>query len=345
MSKPTTPLDSELAKIFGNNTRIFRAMRELFKQAGDLSPIAIEDALLSAGSAGTAANQALDVIERLTQAVELLALMPRDIDNIRDDDLTPRQEFIIPDTLADLAPVADQVGTDNSTDVTLAGSPNYITILDQVITRNLINLVSHVTGILPLTKGGTGSSTLTAAEVAQIENINTRTISNLQWGFLGNMNQNVTTTSNVSFGVITASGSVTGDNFINATTDDMSIGAIAGRNRIQASSTVINMNNAANQVIMSWLIDRTAIRPGGNNITDLGTDALKFKNLKLSGIISTTNTTDSTSTTTGAGQIAGGLGVVKNLHVGGETFLNLPTISTGTSGSLWNDSGTVKVVP
>lgn len=29
----------------------------------------------------------------------------------------------------------------------------------------------------------------------------------------------------------------------------------------------------------------------------------------------------------------------------GETFLNLPTAATGTSGSLWNDLGTVKVVP
>ena len=30
---------------------------------------------------------------------------------------------------------------------------------------------------------------------------------------------------------------------------------------------------------------------------------------------------------------------------GNEVFLNLPTVNTGTSGSLWSDSGTVKVVP
>jgi len=185
MSKPTTPLDSELAKIFGNNTRIFRAMRELFKQAGDLSPVAIEEALITGGNAGTAANQALDVVERLTQAVELLALMPRDIDNVEDDDLTPRQEVVIPATLADLSPPNDPIGTDNSTDVTLAGTPNYITIIGQVITRALINLASHVTGVLGLSNGGTGSSTLTAVEVAQIENINSVTITNTQWGFVG----------------------------------------------------------------------------------------------------------------------------------------------------------------
>ena len=32
------------------------------------------------------------------------------------------------------------------------------------------------------------------------------------------------------------------------------------------------------------------------------------------------------------------------LTADGETFLNLPTVSTGTVGSLWNDGGTVKVV-
>lgn len=82
----------------------------------------------------------------------------------------------------------DQAGTDNSTDVTLAGSLDYITISGQVITRNTvdisddtnlvagtgatltgdslsvdlgtsIDLTSEVTGDLPVAEGGTGSST------------------------------------------------------------------------------------------------------------------------------------------------------------------------------------------
>jgi len=55
----------------------------------------------------------------------------------------------------------DPAGTDNSTDVTLGGSPNYLTIAGQVITRSLINLANHVTGILPVANGGTGESSLT----------------------------------------------------------------------------------------------------------------------------------------------------------------------------------------
>lgn len=60
----------------------------------------------------------------------------------------------------------DAAGTDNSTDVTLGGSPDYITIAGQVITRALINLASHVTGVLPIANGGTGGATASAARTA-----------------------------------------------------------------------------------------------------------------------------------------------------------------------------------
>jgi len=57
----------------------------------------------------------------------------------------------------------DAAGTDNSTNVTLAGTPDYITISGQTITRNLINLTTDVTGDLPIAEGGTGASTAEAA--------------------------------------------------------------------------------------------------------------------------------------------------------------------------------------
>ncbi len=43
----------------------------------------------------------------------------------------------------------DPAGTDNSTNVTLAGTPDYITISGQEITRNQIDLTADVTGLLP----------------------------------------------------------------------------------------------------------------------------------------------------------------------------------------------------
>ena len=57
----------------------------------------------------------------------------------------------------------DPAGTDNSTNVSLAGTPDYITIdaATQVITRNQIDLASDVTGTLPATNGGTGLTSIT----------------------------------------------------------------------------------------------------------------------------------------------------------------------------------------
>lgn len=51
----------------------------------------------------------------------------------------------------------------NSGDVTLAGTPDYITISGQVITRGAIDLATDVTGALPIANGGTGQTSQTAA--------------------------------------------------------------------------------------------------------------------------------------------------------------------------------------
>ena len=52
----------------------------------------------------------------------------------------------------------DQAGTDNSTNVTLAGTPDYLTISGQQITRGLIDLTTDVTGVLPTANGGLGGT-------------------------------------------------------------------------------------------------------------------------------------------------------------------------------------------
>ena len=57
----------------------------------------------------------------------------------------------------------DPAGTDNSTNVSLTGTPDYITIdaATQVITRNQVDLAADVTGTLPATNGGTGLASIT----------------------------------------------------------------------------------------------------------------------------------------------------------------------------------------
>lgn len=123
----------------------------------------------------------------------------------------------------------DPAGTDNSTDVTLAGTLDYITIAGQVITRNAIDLTTDVTGAAPVANGGTGATTaanarinlglaigsdvqawdadldtyaanpLTAAELTQLQNIGTEAISAAEWAFLAAMDQGVATTDSVNF--------------------------------------------------------------------------------------------------------------------------------------------------
>ena len=56
----------------------------------------------------------------------------------------------------------DAAGTDNSTNVTLAGTPDYITISGQEITRNAVDLAADITGTLPVANGGTGLTSIAA---------------------------------------------------------------------------------------------------------------------------------------------------------------------------------------
>ncbi len=57
----------------------------------------------------------------------------------------------------------DSAGTDNSTNVTLAGANNYLTLVGQEITAEQVPLTTQVSGVLPIANGGTNSSTATGA--------------------------------------------------------------------------------------------------------------------------------------------------------------------------------------
>jgi uncharacterized Zn-binding protein involved in type VI secretion len=59
-----------------------------------------------------------------------------------------------------------------------------------------------------------GLSALTTAEVDQLENINTTTISGTQWGYLGNSNQGIATSDSVQFADITVDNTVINDSNI-----------------------------------------------------------------------------------------------------------------------------------
>lgn len=79
------------------------------------------------------------------------------------------------DTLANLTSIQGQTVTvsgttdisgTNTGDVSLAGTPDYITISGQTITRNAVDLAADVTGTLPVANGGTGATSLSGAGIA-----------------------------------------------------------------------------------------------------------------------------------------------------------------------------------
>ena len=51
----------------------------------------------------------------------------------------------------------DAAGTDNSTDVTIAGTPDYVTLSGQVLTRGLVDVTTDITGIVPIANLATGT--------------------------------------------------------------------------------------------------------------------------------------------------------------------------------------------
>lgn len=95
-------------------------------------------------------------------------------------------------------------------------------------TANSVKQVADALDTLDTAVGGVGS--LTAAEITQLEAINSVTITNTQWGYLGSMNQAVATSDSVNFnGGITSTGTISGS-VVNAAT---------------ANVTTLNVNGSA----------------------------------------------------------------------------------------------------
>jgi hypothetical protein len=134
----TPTFDLNAATTIGNNAII---------DSSDIgsSVQAFDAGLLSIAGLATLADKMIYTTASDTYAVTSLTAFARTIlDDI--DAVTVRTTLDV-----------DASGTDNSTDVTLAGTPDYITILGQVITRGLIDLTTDITGISGSANGGTGN--------------------------------------------------------------------------------------------------------------------------------------------------------------------------------------------
>ncbi len=175
----------------------------------------------------------------------------------------------------------DAAGTDNSTDVTLGGSYDYITISGQTITRNQIDLTTDVTGVLPSANLDSDTAHLSG----------TQTFSGAKT-FTGDSKF----TGQSQFQIM-------GDN--NAIFLSSSIESSAYNPANDDGYLYIGGYQSGNSSDLGLVFDY--------NDTKLNVKGLE---IVTSNTIDMNGTTQSTSKTTGTLQVAGGVGIAKTLNVG-----------------------------
>lgn len=166
----------------------------------------------------------------------------------------------------------DPAGTDNSTNVSLAGTPDYITInaATQVITRNQIDLAADVTGTLPATNGGTGLTSITT-----LLNQNTTAtdvgLSNVENTALSSWvgSSSITTLGNIStLGTVSAGtwqGAAIADSYI--ASESTWNGKIANVSEDTTPQLGGNLDVGANEVNTSTTNGNIVIAPDGTGAT------------------------------------------------------------------------------
>jgi hypothetical protein len=160
----------------------------------------------------------------------------------------------------------DPAGTDNSTNVSLTGTPDYITInaATQVITRNQIDLAADVTGTLPATNGGTGLTSITTllnenttATDVGLSNVENTALST--WAGTAN----VTTLGTIATG--TWQGTAIADSYI--ASESTWNGKIANVSEDTTPQLGGNLDVGANEVNTSTTNGNIVIAPNGTGAT------------------------------------------------------------------------------
>jgi hypothetical protein len=98
----------------------------------------------------------------------------------------------------------------------------------------------------------------------------------------------------------------------------------------------VGVTDPVHTIVEAWTYDGDIVYMRSlGNFTSFGALVAQFGNVSLTGVLASTNATESTTTTTGAVKIAGGVGIVKNANIGGNLAVTGATDSTTiTSGAV-----------
>ena len=218
----------------------------------------------------------------------------------------------------------DASGTDNSTDVTLAGSYDYITISGQVITRNQVDASTDISNLTTtnVSEGSNKYASTTNVKSALNANLGTLTIgdSNDEITIPGNLTVTGTTTTNNVETVSTSNGVI----FEGNVADENEVTLLAGT--VTADRT-ITLPDATGTVALTSDIptNNNELTNGAGYITSFDiTTQTDSKYLRsnatdtASGVITFSNTAASSDKTSGAVVVTGGVGIGGDLNVGGD---------------------------
>ena len=243
----------------------------------------------------------------------------------------------------------DAAGTDNSTDVTLAGSYDYLTLSGQQITLGQIDLTTDVTGTLPLANGGVGSTTAAGArtnlglvigtdvqaydgELAALASV-TSAANKLPY-FTGSGTAAVTDLSAFGRSLIDDADAATARSTLNvdvAGTDNSTDVTLAGQSYLSLSGQQIT----ASQINLASHV--TGSLPNANlaNSTITVSDGSNSTATALGGTITFSGTSNETTVVESSGTVTIGLPdnvtVAQNLTVSGNLYVNGSTTQVNTS--------------
>jgi hypothetical protein len=255
---------------------------------------------------------------------------------------TASRTYTLKDADGTIAFTSDITGTNSGTntgDVTLAGTPNYITIVGQVITRALIDLTSHVTGKLPFTNiADVNTGTVMYRKTASTGAMESQTLATLKTdlGLTGTNSgdQTITLTGDVtgsgtgSFGTTLAT--------VNANTGSWGLAGSVAQFTANAKGLITAAANVAISITSSQVSDFSSsvaalITGKANSSTTISTTAP----LSGGGDLSANRTlTTSMSTNKLIGRGTAGTGVMEEITLGTNLSLTGTTLNAAGGGSL-----------
>ena len=218
----------------------------------------------------------------------------------------------------------DTSGTDNSTNVTLAGSYDYLTISGQVITLGQVDASTDISNLTTsnVSEGTNKYATTANVKTALNANLGTLTIgdSNDTVTIPGDLTVTGTTTTNNVETVSTSNGVIFEGNVADANELTLLAGTVSADRTVtlpDATGTVAltsdiptsnsSLTNGENYISSFDITTQTDSKYLRSNTTDTA-----------SGVITFSNSTASTTKTSGAVIVTGGVGIGGALNVGGD---------------------------